>query len=426
MVKGAQRIEPISRDSTSGLWSFGADSKANILLVDDRPENLAALEAILEPLGDNLVRATSGRQALRHLLKEDFAVILMDAQMPGMDGFETASLIRDRERTRHVPIIFVTAYRTEDQHVFKGYSVGAVDYIPKPFDPDILRSKVRVFVDLYKKNEQIKIQAELLHQSELREAERRQRELAEAMEREHMLALNSELEARVEARTSELISANEEMEAFCYSVSHDLRAPLRAIMATSRILLEDAAEKLEPDEREQLERQSRAANRLGVLIDDLLQLSRLGRRQLIRKDTDLSRLAQDVASDLLSAEWPAPLAVEVQPNLKAHADPGLVRLLLQNLLENSCKYSPQGGKIEVGTIKMDSDEVFIVRDQGIGFDMKYYHKLFLPFERLVLEHEYPGTGIGLASAARVVTRHGGRIWAESEPGKGASFYFTLI
>ena len=154
-------------------------SKVEILLVDDRPENLLALEAILEPLGHQLVRAQSGEEALRAVLKHDFAVILLDVHMPGIDGFETARLIKSRERTRYIPIIFLTAISKDEEYIFEGYSVGAVDYMTKPFKPDILRSKVSVFVDLYQKQRQIASQAELLRESEKRDLEmRHMREMA--------------------------------------------------------------------------------------------------------------------------------------------------------------------------------------------------------------------------------------------------------
>ena len=178
-------------------------TKADILLVDDRPENLVALEAILEPLGQNLVRALSGVAALRHLLTRDFALILLDVQMPGMDGFETAALIKEREKTRHVPIIFITAISTDQKYVFRGYSAGAVDYIAKPFEPEILRSKVSVFVDLWEKGEQIRRQADLLRRSEQREAERELAEREREMERRHLDAL-----AASEARLRRVIESN--------------------------------------------------------------------------------------------------------------------------------------------------------------------------------------------------------------------------
>ncbi|MGV3615041.1 MAG: sensor histidine kinase [Fimbriimonas sp.] len=385
------------------------DEKAKILLVDDRSENLVAMMAVLEPLGETLLRANSGREALRLMLRHDFAVILMDAQMPDMDGFETASIIRQRERNRHVPIIFVTAYGKDAETMLQGYSVGAVDYIAKPFNAEILRYKVRVFIELYKRGEEIKRQTELLRQSELREKEQ-----------EHIRRLNIELEERVQERTRELQDANEELEAFCYSVSHDLRAPLRAILSTSRILLDEAAN-LESQDREMLERQAAAAKRMSVLIDDLLQLSRLGRRTMERREFDLSALVREVVEEVLAREWEKPPTIEVEDGLRIVGDKGLLAILFENLLENACKYSPQGGCIRVGR----DDEGFFVRDEGVGFDMQYSHKLFLPFERLVHDHEYPGTGIGLANVDRIIRRHGGRIWAESKIGEGSVFRFTV-
>ena len=400
-------------------------AKTGILLVDDREENLLALEAVLGPLGEDLVKVTSGRDALRHLLRSDVAVILLDAQMPEMDGFETAELIRRRDHNRHTPIIFLTAFSRDREKVFKGYSVGAVDYITKPYDPDILRSKVRVFVELFKRGEEIKRQQELLRQSELREAERIRREQVLQLEQQHMRDLTQELEQRVAERTSQLVAANEELEAFCYSVSHDLRAPLRAINSTSKILLEENHEKLESEHVDLLSRQADNSVRLGNLIDDLLQLSRIGRRSLEKTNVDLSRMAHDVVDEALVKEILKPPRVTIQPGMYAHADPSLMRLLYQNLIDNAIKYSPNGGCIEIGCDLEKGETVFFVKDHGIGFDMKYVPKIFLPFERLVLESEFPGTGIGLANVHRIVKRHGGRVWAQSEPEHGSTFFFTL-
>ncbi len=399
--------------------------RPKILLVDDREENLLALSATLEPLNEQLVLARSGRDALRELLRHDFSVILLDAQMPELNGFETAAIIRERERNRHTPIIFLTAYSRERASVAQGYSVGAADYITKPYDPDILRSKVKVFVELYRRGEEIKRQQELLRQSALREADRIRREQVWELEQENMRLLNSELEARVAERTAQLVEANEELEAFCYSISHDLRAPLRAITSTSMILLEEAEGKLPPDQVEQLLRQAHNSRRLATLIDDLLQLSRIGRKVMESRCIDISQLASEIADEVVTRGWPNPPRVEVEPGMTANGDPGLLRLLLENLLDNACKYSPNGGTVRIGSRNEGDETVYFVKDSGVGFDMKYEHKIFLPFERLVLETEFPGTGIGLANVQRIVKRHGGRVWAKSHLGKGASFFFTL-
>lgn len=237
--------------------------------------------------------------------------------------------------------------------------------------------------------------------------------------RQSMEEMNAELERRVEDRTQKLRTANEEMEGFTYTVSHDLRAPLRAIHATSRILEEDFGDLLPEEARNQLTRQGAAARRMGILIDELLKLSRISRVEMKSEVFDLSQATSEVLEEIVV---PPGVNVEIQPAMRAKGDAQLVRFILQNLLENAIKFSPNGGTVRVGA---SPSGAFFVSDQGIGFDMKYANKLFLPFERLVHEREFPGTGIGLANVERIAKRHGGRVWAEGEPGKGSTFWFTL-
>src|SRR5579884_3245175 len=206
--------------------------KVKILLVDDRPANLLALETILEDLGQEMVRANSGKEALRHLLTEDFAVILLDVNMPEMDGFETAALIRERERSRHTPILFITAHK-DDDHQFRGYYAGAVDFLYKPINPEILRSKVSIFVDLCRKTDLLRRHTEAL-ETRNTELERTVRDLAKA--EGEVRRLNSELEQRVRDRTAELTRANEELKQFAYAASHALREPLRTIASYTQLL----------------------------------------------------------------------------------------------------------------------------------------------------------------------------------------------
>lgn len=242
------------------------------------------------------------------------------------------------------------------------------------------------------------------------------RHRAQEAERE----LTQALERRVAMRTAELQEVVRELEAFNYSVSHDLRSPLRTVAGMASILLEDAGPALRPEHRDLLERQSSAVRRMASLIDELLRLSRLSRADLHRMPIDVTAKAREAAESEENAH-PGDAKVEIQEGMRAEADPNLVRILLKDLIGNAMKFSPNGGTIRI----WKSGGVFSVADEGIGFDMAYASRIFLPFERLVRESDYPGAGVGLASAERIVRRHGGRLWADSVPGRGAVFSFTL-
>lgn len=253
-----------------------------------------------------------------------------------------------------------------------------------------------------------------------REAQRRQAE--EALHR-----TNLELEQRVQARTAELVAANRELEAFAYSVAHDLRAPLRGISGFSRTLLDDHAGQLDETGREHLERVSRAAQHMGELIDDLLKLSMLGSHEIYPVEANLSRMAGEILAELVKAAPQRKVETLVAPDCTVTGDARLLRVLMQNLLENAMKYTGREAqaRIEFACTPTAGGSVFHVRDNGAGFDMSHAERLFQPFRRLHRVEDFEGTGIGLATAARILARHGGRIWAEAEKGKGATFFFTL-
>ena len=238
---------------------------------------------------------------------------------------------------------------------------------------------------------------------------------------------NALLEQRVLERTAQLQAANEELEAFAYSVSHDLRAPLRAIDGFSAAILEDHGPQLTADAQAHLARVRAAAQHMGTLIDDLLQLARVARSELARESVDLSALAAAVAAGLHAAEPGRAVVVHIAPGLTAQGDPRLLRIALENLLSNAWKFtsrSPQP-RVEVGQTHLDDEPVFHVRDNGVGFDMRYAGKLFGAFQRLHAASDFPGSGIGLATVQRIIRRHGGRVWAEAAPDQGAAFYFTV-
>jgi PAS domain S-box-containing protein len=244
---------------------------------------------------------------------------------------------------------------------------------------------------------------------------------------EEIRTLNAELEQRVAARTAELERVNKELETFAYSVSHDLRAPLRAVDGFSQALLEDYAQKLDEEGRHDLERVRAGAVRMGDLIDEILQLSRLSRRRVVRAPVDISALARETVAELQDGEPDRRVEVEIQDGLLAEADPGLVRMVLQNLLANAYKFTSKAEhpRIRFGAVEQDGIPAYFVADNGAGFDMAHAERLFLPFHRLHRETEFPGDGIGLATVMRAVRRHGGTIWAQGAVNEGATFNFSL-
>jgi two-component system, sensor histidine kinase and response regulator len=414
--------------------------RASILLVDDRPDKRLAMETIIADLGENIVQASSGKEALRCLLQQEFAVILLDVNMPGMDGFETALLIRQRERTAHTPIIFVTGISDTETHVSRGYSLGAVDYILTPVMPEVLRTKVQVFVELFKKTDQVKRQAERLQlardelearvrlrTSELAIANQAlQEEIAERQRAEaETRQLNIELEHRVLDRTSELATANQELEAFTYSVAHDLEAPLRHVQSYAEMLEKEYAAQIPAEARQYLKRIELRARNMGKMLEDLLKLSLIGKQSLDCQSVRLNRIVEEIRAGLEIGDRQIEWRVEDLPRVAC--DPGLIKQVFVNLISNAVKYTRLKEKavVEIGQMPVNDGVAIYVRDNGVGFDMKYADKLFGVFQRLHGAEAFEGSGVGLAIAARIVRKHGGRIWAESEIGKGAMFCFTL-
>src|SRR5262245_17594552 len=318
--------------------------KASILLVDDQTSNLLALEAILEGLGQNLVRANSGEEALRRLLDQDFAVILMDVKMPGLDGIETAALVRERDRCKHTPIIFLTAFERSEVQMFKGYQLGAVDYLFKPLQPEVLRSKVAVFVELHSKTEQVRRQAERLRESERREMEQR---LAEEKQRWEMERLREEAER--ERKSAEMLKeADRRKDEFLAMLAHELRNPLAPILNSLHLIREhrDNREALDMA-RDIVERQ---VKHMARLIEDLLDVSRInsGKIKLQRERIELAdlihRAVESVAPLIGSRRHDLAVTLPPQP-VFLFADSTRLEQVFSNLLNNAAKYTPEGGHI---------------------------------------------------------------------------------
>jgi two-component system sensor histidine kinase/response regulator len=372
----------------------------NILMVDDSPDKLLAMESVLQSLGQNLVKARSGPEALRLLLKQEFAVILLDVNMPEMDGFETAAMIRQRQSLEHIPILFVTALSTTDSDIFKGYSFGAVDYVLTPILPEILRTKVGVFVELWKQRRALQAQAESLRQ------------------------MNQDLTARAE----QLSEANRELESFCYTIAHDLRAPLRAVEGLTAGLVDDFGEHLDAAGHEQAERIRGAASRMDQMIQELLSYSRLSFVQLELTPVKLEDVVKD-ALQQIDFDLRAKKA-RLQVKRSRHRVLGHHAMLVQvvsNLISNAIKFSDDGVTPEV-TIREERMGDFVrlwVEDNGIGIAPEHRERIFRIFERLHDRDHYSGTGIGLAIVHKAIARMNGRVGVESEVGQGSRFWFEL-
>jgi len=383
------------------------NSSVNILLVDDEPRNLDVLESVLEDANYRLVRAENADEALKALIAGDFAAIVLDIRMPGTSGLELAQMIKQRRKTRHIPIIFLTAYFQEDEHVMQGYSAGAVDYLSKPCNPAILRSKVAVFVDLFCKSRALEA------------------EIAERCQAEQRIR---ELNAQLAQRVNELAAANTELEAFSYSVSHDLRAPLRQVAGFVGRMQKLAREDVDPNAAGQyLPLIQHSVTRMGRLIDDLLEFSRIGRTELHYQNVSLHSLLDQTLQATQSEAAGRAIQWKIESLPEVRGDAAMLRQVFANLIDNAVKFArPRDpAKIEIGCLPAANEHVVFVRDNGVGFDPHYAHKLFGVFQRLHSAAEFDGTGIGLATVRRIIERHGGRTWAEGILGRGATFCFSL-
>jgi len=419
-------------------------TQVSILLVDDEPANLLALEAVLGKLGQNLIKARSGKEALRHLIQEEFALIILDVSMPDMDGFETARLIRERDKNRLTPIIFLTAVGKSEHEIFKGYKAGAVDYILKPFVPEILRSKAAIFIELYEKTNQVRqLNEELnLHAKDLeganqelkREIAVRQRAEQELrVSEEKLKELNTALEQRVSERTialeekaRELARSNAELQQFVHVASHDLKEPLRTINSFVQLLQMKLKGTLDAETDEYIKYVVEGAHRIQQLIGDLLSYTRLGAQSFSPQKVDLEKVMDNALSNLNIAIEESHAEIVRDPLPEVVADPTYMLLLFQNLIGNALKFRDKHRpRIRVSAKQMTDHWSFSIQDNGIGIDAQYFNKIFVVFQRLHSRDQYPGTGIGLALCKKVVEQQGGKIWVESKVGVGSNFSFTI-
>jgi signal transduction histidine kinase len=399
------------------------DNAIKILIVDDKKENLLSLQVILADRSYQFVEATSGKDALRILLKnQDFAIILMDVQMPLMDGFETAELIRQSEKLKHVPIIFLTANMNSNEYIFKGYQSGAVDYMIKPLSPEILQAKVMVFTELFRKNQELRKKEEETHALN-----------------EIILKTNKELAAQyaaIEKHAEELKKKNMELDAFTYISSHDLQEPLRKIQTFSNLILSNEYANLSEDGKTKFDRILYACNRMRELINSLLTFSRATLVDRRFEIVDLDTIIKDVKEALHENLNEKGTSINTDFHDTAKVIPFQFVQLMENLIHNAIKFAKvetpleiniksrlvYGFDIQIENLPTDVNYCHIsFGDNGIGFEQQHSEKIFGVFQKLHGRDLYEGTGIGLAIVKKIVENHNGYIDAVGEPMQGATF-----
>jgi signal transduction histidine kinase len=394
-------------------------SKINLLLVDDHADNLIAMRAVLEELGENILTVDSGKKALRLLLDHDFAIVLLDVDMPLMDGFEVAEMMRQVKKLQHTPIIFLTAMHQNESHVFKGYSLGAVDYLFKPFEPEILKAKVRFFIDLYRKTREIQHQAVLL-------AETNQK----------LDQLNLDLENKVSERTSQLQVAVEEAQKanrlkdeFLATLSHELRTPMNSILGWIK-LLNSGTLNSETSTRA-LETIERNAKMQAQLIEDILDVSRIitGKLQLHMQPVAIDAIVRAAAETLLPAINAKTIQfhMEIEPGTRpVLGEATRLQQVVWNLLSNAVKFTPSQGEITISLGQRGATVQLQVRDNGQGIAPAFLPYIFDRFRQAdgSTTRKQGGLGLGLSIVQRVIELHNGTVKAES-PGEGMGSTFTL-
>ena len=484
----------------------------HILIVDDKVNNIYALEAILRQPGRKLISVTNGNEALKIALNQEIDLILLDVQMPGMDGFEVAQILKSNKRTSETPIIFVTAELKDHKFVMKGFKEGAIDYLYKPLNPDITEAKVSVLLQLHRQQRElmeknlalenyallINNSAELIciiNGSTLRIEEVNNAVLSllgytvqevkgsllpdylsddgrskiknlsagyepvfsfeslmytksnepryfswNVVHKHNLWYANGrditrqkktdfeiiQLNKNLERNIAQLQLTNKELEAFSYSVSHDLRAPLRSINGYAQMIQDDHAQAFNEEAKRMLNVIRNNAKKMGTLIDDLLAFSRMGRKEISRVPVDFNKLVEPLIMELKNTT-PDKTRITLHALHNTQGDPSLIAQVYVNLISNALKYSAkkETPAIEIGSEEKDDEIVYYVKDNGAGFDMQYAHKLFGVFQRLHSNEEFEGTGVGLAIVQRIIVKHGGKVWAEGKPDEGAAFYFSL-
>ncbi len=348
-----------------------------ILLVDDTPEHIESAVSVLRDNNFKIRIATKGSTALKLLNQRQPDLILLDVYMPEMDGFEICKIIKNDSNYHSIPIIFLTSSNDEDS-IKKGFELGAQDYVVKPFNISELLARVHTHIKL-------------------------------------------------KQQTESLLQANRELDSFCYSVSHDLKAPLLSISKLTEYLAADYSDKLDSDGRELIANIQEKSKEVINIIDHLLEFSRMSEMEMKIESINLEQLFREVYGELIKLEPPRQVQFAIHHLPTIHGDPVMIKLLVLNILSNSLKYTRnrKTALIEVTSAENGAEYIISVKDNGAGFDMRYSSRLFKVFQRLHSDNEFEGSGVGLAISQKILKRHNGKAWITGVVNEGATFYFSL-
>lgn len=407
-----------------------------ILAIEDSLVQAKRIEYFFKKNNFNFKISTSAEHAFEEIEKEKPTLIISDIVMPGIDGYEFCSRIKENRDTKDIPVILLTSLQ-DSIDIIRGLQAGADNFITKPYDEKHLLSRIN---HLLSNIDTQKLDTDAFYNQPI-QLKYREEDFSITSSRKQILDLLisvydtavqrneelTEIKEKLEITNRELTQANEDLDAFAHTVSHDLKSPLTVIVGFSSAILDNAESAISQEEKEYIKYMQDSAYQMNQLIKDLLSYSLSGRVQIEQAKLNLSDIANDIIESTILRYPGNKPTISIEPNLIANADPNMIRVVLDNLLGNAVKYS---SKVENPTIKFGQKEyygkqLFYIEDNGIGFDMSKSDKLFQPFMRFNSSSDYTGTGVGLSTVKRIIEKHGGEIWAESELNKGSTFFFTL-
>ncbi len=404
-----------------------------ILVAEDSQVQAKRLQFFFEKSNIRSRFCQNGKDAFEQVLKEKPVLIISDIMMPVMDGYEFCEKVKEVKGMEDVPVILLTSLNNP-LDIIKGLQAGADNFITKPYDEEYLLSRIRYLLA----NRYVRSQGapdtgiDIMFQGERFHINSSKKQILDLLLSVYEAAMNRntqliQAQQQLQLLNDELQAANQELDSFAQTVSHDLRSPLNSILGFAEVIQEDYREVFDKEGEKYIEWIIQSGKGMFELIEKLLEFSRSKKGDVSPAEVNLSEMAAEIASNLQKSVYTGKYDIRIQEGMVTIADPGLMKVVLHNLLGNALKYSEKAGSPEVvfASVRENGKNVFYVQDNGVGFDMNKAGNLLKPFTRLHCDQDYAGSGVGLSTVNQIVLRHGGKVWFESEPGKGSTFYFSL-